>query len=199
MQIPPKLISRFLALGGMSDDIIGSDIAARPEVNKKQTVLGSKSCFSFNETSNARPGYIRDMCDVLVTSRPPFYLQIQQEIHFLPNSLIAARITRFSVRVNDTFVKDETILFDAWNHFDAFLFQIILKIIRRYHIGGTAMIRWVLQFSQNIFFHGLKIQDSWAANSHGESSDLTHHFTLLCRVPIVFGAPRNELGDDVTI
>ena len=63
---------------------------------------------------------MRDVCDVLVTSRPPLYLQIQQEFHFLPNSLIAVRITRFSVRVDDTFVKDENILFDAWNHFNTF-------------------------------------------------------------------------------
>ena len=45
--------------------------------------------------SQEGPTYSRDMCDVLVTSRPPFYLQIQQEFHFLPNSLIAVRITRF--------------------------------------------------------------------------------------------------------
>ena len=74
-----------------------------------------------------------------------------------------------------------------------------MKIIRRYHIGGTAMIQWVLQFSQNIVFHGLKIQDSCAANIQGESSDLTHHFTLPCRVPVILSASRNELGDDVTI
>ena len=64
----------------------------------------------------------------------------------------AVRITTFSVCVNDTFVKDETILFYTWNHFDTFLFQISLKIIRRYHIGGTAMIQWVLQFSQILSF-----------------------------------------------
>ena len=81
---------------------------------------------------------MRDVCGVLVTSRPPFYLQMQQEFHFLPNSLIAVRITGFSVHVDDTFVEDETILFDAWNHFDTFLFQISLKIIRRHYIGGTA-------------------------------------------------------------
>ena len=149
--------------------------------------------------SREGPGYKRVMCDVLVTSRPPLYLQIHQGFHFLPNSLIAVRITGFSVRVDDTFVEDETILFDAWNHFDTFLFQISLEIIRRHYIGGTAMIQWVLQFSQNIVFHGLKIQDSCPAIIQGESSDLTHHFTLPCRVPIVLGAPRNELCNDIPI
>ena len=72
--------------------------------------------------SREGPGYKRDVCDVRVTSRPPFYLQIQEELHFLPNSLIAVRITRFSVGVDDTFVEDETILFDAWNHSDRFFF-----------------------------------------------------------------------------
>ena len=72
--------------------------------------------------SREGPGYKRDVGDILVTSRPPFYLQIQQEFHFLPNSPIAVRITRFRVGVDDTFVKDETILFEAWNHFHTFLF-----------------------------------------------------------------------------
>ena len=115
-----------------------------------------------------------------MTSRPPFYLQMQQEFHFLPNSLIAVRITGFSVRVYDTFVEDETILFDAWNHFDTFLFQISLKIIRRHYIGGTAMIQWVLQFSQNIVFQGLKIQDSCPATFRVNPRTL--HTTLPCRV-----------------
>ena len=43
-----NLIPRSLALEGMSDDVTGSDIAARPEVNKKHTVFRSKSCFLFN-------------------------------------------------------------------------------------------------------------------------------------------------------
>ena len=61
------------------------------------------------------------------------------------------------------------------------------------------MIQWVLQFSQNIVFHGLKIQDNCAANISGESLDLTHPFTLPCRVPIVLSAPRNEIGDDIPV
>ena len=142
----------------MNDDVTGSDMAARPDVNKNTLYLGQNHVlFLFNETSNASPSYIRDIGDVLVTSRPPFYLQIQPEFHFFPNSLIGVRVTRFEVRVNDTFVKDEALLFDSWNHFGAFLFQISSKIIRRYPIGGTAMIQWVLQFGQNIVFHGLKI------------------------------------------
>ena len=65
--------------------------------------------------------------------------------------------------------------------------------------GGTAMIQWILQLGQNIIFHGLKIQDSCAANIQGESSDLTHHFALPCRVPIVLSAPRIELGDEIPV
>ena len=61
------------------------------------------------------------------------------------------------------------------------------------------MIQWALQFSQNIIFHGLKIQDSCAANIQGEYAGLTHLFTLSCGVPVVFGPTRNEFGDDVTI
>ena len=67
--------------------------------------IGNKIGFFGLTHSWEWPGYIRDMGNVLVTSRPPFYLQIQQEFHFLPNSLIAVRMTRFSVRVHDTFVK----------------------------------------------------------------------------------------------
>ena len=43
-----NLIPRSLALEGMSDDVTGRDIAARPKVNKKHTVFRSKSCFLFN-------------------------------------------------------------------------------------------------------------------------------------------------------
>ena len=139
------------------------------------------------------------MCDVLVASCPSYYLQIQQEFYVLSDFLLTIGITRFRVRVNDTFVKDETVLVYAWNHFDAFLLQISLKIIRRYHIGGTAMIQWVLQFGQDIVFHGMKVQDRCAANIQGESADLAHHLTLPCRVPVILGDLRNELGDDVTI
>ena len=99
---------------------------------------------------------MRDVCEVLVTSRPPFYLQMQQEFHFLPNSLIAVRITGFSVHVDDTFVEDETILFDAWNHFDTFLFQVSLKIIRRptlvvrrYAVGSPIQPKYCLSWSEN--------------------------------------------------
>ena len=100
-----NLIPRYLALEGMSDDVTGSDIAARPEVNKKHTVFRSKSCFLFNWISKGIYRiYMRDISDVLVTSRPPFYLQIQQEFHFLPNSLIAVRITRFSSQRRDHIV-----------------------------------------------------------------------------------------------
>ena len=73
-------------------------------------------------------------------------------------------MTRFSVYVDDAFVKDQAILFYAWNHFDTFLFQIPLKIIRRHYIGWAAMVQWVFQFSQDIVFYGLKIQDSCTAN-----------------------------------
>ena len=41
----PQSVLRSLAWGGRSDDVTGSDIAARPEVNEKHTVLRSKSCF----------------------------------------------------------------------------------------------------------------------------------------------------------
>ena len=165
---------------------------------KTHCILVKNHVFCLIESRKV-PIYMRDIGDVLVTSRPPLYLQIQQEFHFLPDSLIAVRITGFRVCVNDTFVENEAILCYTWNHFDAFLFQISLKILRRHHIGGTAMFQWVLQFSQNIVFHGLKIQDTCAANIQGESADLTHHFTLPYRVPIVPGPPRNEIGDDVTI
>ena len=74
-----------------------------------------------------------------------------------------------------------------------------MKIRRRFHIGGKAMIQWALQFSQNIIFHGLKIQDSCAANIQGGYAGLVHLFTLSCGVPVVFGPTRNEFGDDVTI
>ena len=140
MQMPPKIIPRSLTFDGWVMRHRKWH-AAQPEVNDKNTPYWKWNHFFGLIHSRGVLIYIRDMCDVLVTSRPPFYLQIQQEFHFLSNSLIAVRITKFRVRVNDTF---------AWNHFDTFLFQTSLKIIRRDHIGGAAMIQWVLQFGQDI-------------------------------------------------
>ena len=146
----------------------------------KTHCMGNKNHFVGLIRSEEWRSYIRDMCNVLVTSHPPFYLQIQQEFQFLANPLIALRITRFRVRVNDTFVKDEAMLFDAWNHFDTFLFKISLKIIRGHHLSGAAMVQRVLQFSQNIVFHGLKIQESCTRTLRVNPRSL--HITLPCRV-----------------
>ena len=48
MQIPPKIIPRSLALGGMSDDVTGSERTARTEVNKNTLYLGQNHVFLFN-------------------------------------------------------------------------------------------------------------------------------------------------------
>ena len=45
----------------------------------------------------------------------------------------------------------------------------------------------------------MEIEDGGAANIEGESSDVTHHFTSTGLVPIILGAPRNELGDDIPV
>ena len=66
----PQSVPRSLAWGGRKDDVTGSDIAARPEVNEKHTVLRSKSCFFCLMKSREGAGYKRDVCDGLVTSRP---------------------------------------------------------------------------------------------------------------------------------
>ena len=47
----PQCVPRSLAWGGRSDDVTGSDMAVKPEVNEKHTVLRSKSCFLFNGIS----------------------------------------------------------------------------------------------------------------------------------------------------
>ena len=118
---PPPKCSQIPRMGWRCVDVTGSDKQRDRKSIKTHCIRVKKIIFCLME-SRERPDYRRDMCNVLVTSRRPFYLQIQQEFHFLPNSLIAVRITRFRVRVDNTFVKDETILFDAWNHFDTFLF-----------------------------------------------------------------------------
>ena len=49
------------------------------------------------------------------------------------------------------------------------------------------------------YLHSVKIKESRTANTQGESADLAGHFSLSCRVTIVFGTNRDELGDGVTI
>ena len=41
----PQSVPRSLALGGMSDDVTGSDKAARPEVNENTVYLGENHVF----------------------------------------------------------------------------------------------------------------------------------------------------------
>ena len=65
----PQSVLRSLAWGGRSDDVTGSDIAARPEVNEKHCIQVKIKCFCLME-SREGPGYKRDVGDVLVTSRP---------------------------------------------------------------------------------------------------------------------------------
>ena len=45
----------------------------------------------------------------------------------------------------------------------------------------------------------MKIKNGRPPNVQRETADLAHHFTSTGRVPIILGAPRNELGDDVPI
>ena len=47
----PRSVPRSLALGGMSDDVTGSDRTARPEVNKNTLYLGQNRVFLFNLNS----------------------------------------------------------------------------------------------------------------------------------------------------
>ena len=97
------------------------------------------------------------MCDVLVRSRPPFYLQIQQEFHFLPDFLVTIGITRLRIGVDDTFVKDEAILFYAWNHFNTFFVPNPFennKALPHWWFGDDPMgspirLRYCLSWSEN--------------------------------------------------
>ena len=45
----------------------------------------------------------------------------------------------------------------------------------------------------------MKIENSGTADVQGETAYLAHDFTLSCRVPIILGAPRNKLSDDVPV
>ena len=45
----------------------------------------------------------------------------------------------------------------------------------------------------------MEIEDGRPADVQGETAYLTHHFTSTGLVPIIFCAPRNELGDDVPV
>lgn len=87
----------------------------------------------------------------------------------------------------------------AWNDFDLLLFQIPLEIISRDHVQRATMVLWIVQFCQDVVFHGVKIEDSQTANIQGESPDIADHFSLHCRVTVVFDTTRDEFCDDVTI
>ena len=50
-----------------------------------------------------------------------------------------------------------------------------------------------------LFFYGLKIENGRPADVQGETAYLTHHFAATGLVPIILGAPRNKLGDDVSV
>ena len=45
----------------------------------------------------------------------------------------------------------------------------------------------------------MKIENGRPPDVQRETADLAHHFTSTGRVPIILGAPRNELGDNVPI
>ena len=80
-----------------------------------------------------------------MTSRPPsFFLQIQQEFFFLPDSLVTIGITGFSVCLDDTLVEDLSILYDTRHNFDTFALQIPLKIIGRHHMQSATIVQRVV-------------------------------------------------------
>ena len=67
MQILPEIIPRSLALGGMSDDVTGSDRTVRSEVNKSTLYLGQNHVFLFNLISKGtylHAGHVRRPNDV---------------------------------------------------------------------------------------------------------------------------------------
>ena len=45
----------------------------------------------------------------------------------------------------------------------------------------------------------MKIKNGGPPNIQRETADLAHHFTCASRVPIILGAPRNKLSDDVSV
>ena len=45
----------------------------------------------------------------------------------------------------------------------------------------------------------MKIENSRTADVQSETAYLTHHFAVSCFVPIILSAPRNKLGDDVSV
>lgn len=80
-----------------------------------------------------------------MTSRPPFFfLQIQQEFFFLPDSLVTIGITGFSVCLDDTLVKDQSILYDTRHNFDTLVLQIPLKIIGRQNMQSATIVQRVV-------------------------------------------------------
>jgi len=87
----------------------------------------------------------------------------------------------------------------TWNDFDPLLFQIPLEIIRHDHVQRVTMVLWIVQFCQDVVFHGVKIEDIRTVNIQGESLDIADHFSLPCHVTVVFGTTWDEFGDDVTI
>ena len=65
-----KATPKVFAWGGRSDDVTGSNIAARPEVTINTLHLGQNHVVFCLIWSRKVPIYSRDISDVLVTSRP---------------------------------------------------------------------------------------------------------------------------------
>ena len=72
-------------------------------------------------------------------------------------------------------------------------------MIRCDNVQVSARVLRRVYFRDNIVFHGVENEDGGAADVQRETTYLTHHFTSTGLVPIILGAPGNELSDDVPV
>lgn len=85
-------------------------------------------------------------------------LQRKKEFRFVSKPVVTVRCGDAGGSINEPFVKDQSVLFVSLNQANFLGRLVTIKEIGCYNVNVCALILWVIQFFQNVLFHGLVIQ-----------------------------------------
>jgi len=111
----------------------------------------------------------------------------------IANPVVAIRCGHASLSVNDAFVKDQAILFLSLSELDFLGNLISFEEITYWNHHDSALIQWLVQLTQNVVFHCVKIQDLLVFVIQRKTTGFKFKFPLFGPIRIIFCATTNEL------
>ena len=104
-----------------------------------------------------------------------------------------------SVRVNDTFVEDESVAFGTWDDSEMLGGWVSPEEIRVDHIDVASFVERVCDLIDQVLAHDIIVELLRSADVEGEPSHFAANLSVLGFVPVIFGASRSEFRDEVVI